>query len=68
MRIKIQQMNIHIFSNRTLTDCMFQFIQIKMPILKDLNLEDITYQKVLSKIITLPSMRKTFMTKQLILT
>ena len=35
--------------------------------LKDLNLKDITYQNVSSKIITLSSMEKTLMIKQLIL-
>ena len=36
-----------------------------MPILKDLKLKDIIYQKGLLLIITLSSMEKTFMTKQL---
>ena len=37
-----------IFTNQILLesiDCLFQFIQLKMPMLKDLKLEDIIYQK-----------------------
>ena len=44
--MKIQQINIDIFSNRTLqelTDCFFWFGQIKMLMLKDLKLESVTY-------------------------
>ena len=33
-----------------LTHCLFYFIEIKFIMLKDLNLKDIFYQKVLSKI------------------
>ena len=33
-----------------LTHCLFYFIEIKFIMLKDLNLKDISYQKVLSKI------------------
>ena len=62
VRINIRQMNIDIFSNQTL----LEFIQIKISILKDLKLEDITYQKELLIIITSSSMEKAFMTKQLI--
>ena len=55
VRIKILKMNINIFSNQILlklTDYLFLFIQIKMQNLKDLKLEDITYQKELLIIIT----------------
>ena len=48
-------MNINIFSNQILLkliDYLFLFIQIKMQNLKDLKLEDITYQKELLIIIT----------------
>ena len=41
-----------------LTDCLFYFIQIKVIMLKDLNLKDITDQKILSRITTLSSMEK----------
>ena len=47
VRIKILQMNIDIFSNQILLELMdylFQFIEIKMPTLKDLKLEDNIYQ------------------------
>ena len=70
MRIKMQQMDIDIFLNHTLwelTDCLFWLVQIKMPMLKDLKLEDITYQKALLRIITLSSLERTFLTKPLIL-
>ena len=43
-----------------LTDCLFYFIQIKVIMLKDLNLKDITDQKILSRITTLSSMEKNF--------
>ena len=43
-----------------LTDCLFYFIQIKVIMLKDLNLKDITDQKILSRITTLSSMEKSF--------
>ena len=55
VRIKILQMNIDTFSNQILLkliDYLFLFIQIKMQNLKDLKLEDITYQKELLIIIT----------------
>ena len=42
VKIKTQQMNIDIFSNETLselTDCLFWLIQIKITMLKHLNLE-----------------------------
>ena len=48
VRIKLHQINLDIFSNQTLLESivyLFQFIQIKMTILKDLKLEDIIYQK-----------------------
>ena len=48
VRIKIRKINIDIFSNLfllELTDYFSQFIKIKMPILKDLKLPDIIYQK-----------------------
>ena len=63
-------MNINIFLNQTLwklIDCLFYFIQIKITIQKGINPKDIIYQKVLSKNVTLLSMEKTFMTKQVIL-
>ena len=44
VRIKIRQMNLDIFSNQLLlesVDSLLQFIQIKMPLLKNLKLEDI---------------------------
>ena len=69
VRIKIQQMNIDIFSNQTLLqsiDYLFYFIQIKPTMLKDLKLENIIYRKVYSKIIMSSSMEKTFMINQLI--
>ena len=69
VRIKILQMNIDTFSNQILLkliDYLFLFIQIKMQNLKDLKLEDITYQKELLIIITSSSMEKTFMMNQLI--
>ena len=53
-RIKIQQMNTGIFSNQILFELigyLFQFIQIKMEILKDLKLKDI-YQKELLIMVT----------------
>ena len=43
-----------------LTDCLFYFIKIKVIMLKDLNLKDITDQKILSRITTLSSMEKSF--------
>ena len=49
LRIKIQQINVDIFSNQVLLkliDYFFYFIQIKMTVLKDLELKDIIYQKV----------------------
>ena len=56
VRIKTQQMNINIFFNQILLELiyfLFWFIQIKIPVLKDLKLEDIIYQKTKSKKITL---------------
>ena len=70
MRIKIQQINIDIFSNQILLeliDYLFQFIKIKMPILNNLKLEDITYKDKLLIIVTSSSMEKTFRTNPLIL-
>ena len=67
---KKQQMNIVTFSNHILLeviDCLFWLIQVKMQILKDLQREDIIYQKNLLTVITLSLIEKTFMTKQLIL-
>ena len=61
MRIKVQKINIDIFSNQTLlelTDCLLQVIQIKITIQKDLNLKDITYQKLLSRLTTPSSMNQ----------
>ena len=63
-------MNIDIFFNQTLwelTNCLFWFVQIKTTILKDLKLEDITYQKALLRIITSSSIERTFTTNPLIL-
>ena len=63
-------MNIVTFSNHILLeviDCLFWLIQVKMQILKDLQREDIIYQKNLLIVITLSLIEKTFMTKQLIL-
>ena len=48
VRIKIQQINKDTFSNQILfqvIDYLFYFKQIKIPILKELRLEDIIYQK-----------------------
>ena len=70
VRIKMQQMNIDIFFNQTLwelTNCLFWLVQIKATILKDLKLEDITYQKALLRIITSSSIERTFTTNPLIL-
>ena len=56
-KIKIRQMNIDIFSNQILLESidylfyLFCFIQMKITILKDLKLKDITYQKELFTII-----------------
>ena len=47
-RIKIQQMNVDIFSSQILLesiDYLLSFIHIKISILKELKLEVITYQK-----------------------
>ena len=63
-------MSINIFSNQTLqvlTDCLFWFIQTRMIIQKGEKLRDITYQKVLIRIITSSSVERTFMTNLLIL-
>ena len=48
LRIKIQQINTDIFLNQVLLkliDYFFYSIQIKMTVLKDLELKDIIYQK-----------------------
>ena len=48
-RIKIRQINTDTLPDQTLhelTVCLFWFIQIKIPILKDLKLEVIIYQNV----------------------
>ena len=53
-------MNLDIFSNQILLesiDCLFQFIQIKITMLKDLKLRDIIYQKELLIIIISSSMK-----------
>ena len=63
-------MSINIFSNQTLqvlTDCLFWFIQTRIIIQKGEKLRDITYQKVLIRIITSSSVERTFMTNLLIL-
>ena len=55
--------NNFFFSNQTLLeliDYLFQFIQMKMMLLKDLKLKDNTYQKRLLKIIMSSSMEKNF--------
>ena len=60
LKIKIRQMNLDIFSNQILLesiDCLFQFIQIKITMLKDLKLRDIIYQKELLIIIISSSMK-----------
>ena len=52
VRIKIQQINITILSNQILLesiDNLFQLIQAKITMLKDLKLEDIIDHKALSK-------------------
>ena len=54
-------MNIDIFSNQIfleLIDNLFQFIQTKITIPKDLRVKDIIYQKELFVIITTSSMEK----------
>ena len=56
-------MNIDMFSNQNLLDSidyLYQFIQIKITLLKDLKLEDIIYQKESLKITTLLSMEENF--------
>ena len=53
--------------NILLTNCLRWFIQIKMIMLKELKLKDITYLKVFSEIITSSSIEKTFSTNKLIL-
>ena len=48
LRIKIQQINTDIFLNQVLLkliDYFFYSIQIKMTVLKDLELKDVIYQK-----------------------
>ena len=62
-------MSKDIFSNQVLfelMDYLFQFIQIKLPMLKDLKHEGIIYKKELLIIITSSSMEKNFMINQLI--
>ena len=62
-------MSKDIFSNQVLfelMDYLFQFIQIKLPMLKDLKHEGIIYKKELLIIITSSSMEKIFMINQLI--
>ena len=69
MEIRMQHRNIDVFLKQTLyvlAGCFFGFIQIEMTILKDLKVEGITYQKVLSRIITSSLMEKTSTTNQLI--
>ena len=69
-KIKMQEKGINICSNQPLqelTNCLFRFIQIKVVMLKDLKLEDITYQKVLLRIIMYSLMERTFMTNPSIL-
>ena len=69
VRKKSQQMSKDIFSNQfllELMDYLFQFIQIKLPMLKDLKHEGIIYKKELLIIITSSSMEKKFMINQLI--
>ena len=64
-------MNIDIFSHRTLSELtifLFWILEMIMAVLKDLKLEDITYQKVLLRIILSSLMEKTFITNQFILT
>ena len=63
-------MSINIFSNQTLqvlTDCLFWFTQTRIIMQKGEKLRDITYQKVLIRIITSSSVERTFMTNLLIL-
>ena len=53
VRIKIRQINKGISSNLVLLeliDYLFQFIKIKMPVLKHLKLLDIIYQKALKNL------------------
>ena len=57
----MRQINIDISANQTLkklTDSLFWFIQTQM-MQKGIQLKDIIYQKVLSKMITSSSMEKT---------
>ena len=64
--IKIRQMNIDTLSNQILLEligCLFQFIQIKVTMLKDLKLEYITNQKTLLITITSSPVEKTFISK-----
>ena len=68
--LKIQHHSTDIFSNQTLKElrhCLFWFIQMEMTMLKDLQLEDITNQKVLLRILMSSSIERTFMTNQMIL-
>ena len=48
VRIKIQQMDTDIFFNQILLEwinCLFKFIQIKIPMLRDLKLKDFAHRK-----------------------
>ena len=68
VRFEAQQMNIDILLNQILwelIDCMFWFIQTKMKGLKNFMIKSVIYEKVLSKIKALLSMKITFITKQL---
>ena len=71
--IKMQQRNLDFFLNQVLLGSIdvlmlkFSLTQIKILLLKDIKLEGITHQKELLIIITLSSMKKTFMINQLIL-
>ena len=68
--IKIRQTNLNTVSNQIFLesiDHLFQFIETKMLLLKDLKLKGITYQNKLLIIITSSSLEKTFIINQLIL-
>ena len=65
VQMKIQQMNINIFSNQTflkLIDCLFWLIQTKVVVVKDSMAKNIIHQKLLSKIITSLPTERTFTT------
>ena len=62
----MRQMNIDTLSNKILLELigyLFWFIQIKVTMLKDLKLEDITNQKALLITITSSPVEETFMSK-----